>query len=379
MTAADMTAARSALVVTVVHNPQDSRIRQREITALLAAGWHVTYAAPFSAFDQAVPTGDLTGIDLPRAVGRSRGHAWRAVRRVLREQGSRHDVVLVHDPEILTAAVGLGLDRLIWDVHEDPAGALTVKEWMPRPLRGVGARGWRLAERLAERRWTLLLAEHAYQERFRREHVVVPNTVTVPDHVSEPGSGRVVYLGSVTQARGCASLVEVARSLTERTGGGLTLDVIGPALDADSRRQLTEAQSQGTLRWHGFLPSDEAFALLDGALAGLSLLRDLPNYRGSMPTKVVEYLAHGLPVVSTPLPLAVELLERSGGGVVVPFDDPVAAADAVLDLRADAARARLMGERGHAYVADHYDWSSQAGGFITALTSVADRGTEPPR
>lgn len=31
----------SVLVVTVVHNPEDARIRQRQINALLAAGWEV--------------------------------------------------------------------------------------------------------------------------------------------------------------------------------------------------------------------------------------------------------------------------------------------------------------------------------------------------
>ncbi|HJV14035.1 MAG TPA: hypothetical protein VJ625_09095 [Propionibacteriaceae bacterium] len=38
----------SALVVTVVHNPEDARIRQGQINALIEAGWHVTYVAPFA-------------------------------------------------------------------------------------------------------------------------------------------------------------------------------------------------------------------------------------------------------------------------------------------------------------------------------------------
>ena len=68
--------------------------------------------------------------------------------------------------------------------------------------------------------------------------------------------------------------------------------------------------------------------MLDGALAGLSLLEDRPNYRHSMPTKVIEYMAHGLPVITTPLPLAADLVERSGCGIVVPFDDAEATAAA---------------------------------------------------
>lgn len=43
------------LVVTVVHNPSDARIRYRQIRALLEAGHQVTYLAPFERFGQPLP------------------------------------------------------------------------------------------------------------------------------------------------------------------------------------------------------------------------------------------------------------------------------------------------------------------------------------
>ena len=38
------------LVVTVVHDPEDARIRHREREALIAAGVQVTYAAPVTGY-----------------------------------------------------------------------------------------------------------------------------------------------------------------------------------------------------------------------------------------------------------------------------------------------------------------------------------------
>lgn len=365
---------RRALVVTVVHHPEDSRIRARQIAALLEAGWEVTYAAPFSGYDLAVPKGEpLTAIDLPRAAGRRRFAAGRAVRALLAREGPRHDVIVVHDPEVLLAAIGLGLDHLVWDVHEDPAAALQVKEWMPRPLRGIGARAWRGVERVAERRWPLLLAEQGYAERFRRSHRVVPNTATVPETSNPVGTDRVVYVGNVTVARGVETMVEVARQVRAATDGDIALHVIGPARDARSTELLNRAHAAGDLVWHGFLPSAEAMPLLDGALAGLSLLQDLPNYRPSMPTKVIEYLAHGVPAITTPLPLAVDLIERSGGGVVVPFDDPDAVTAAVLAWRDDPGAAAAIGALGHAYAREHFDWGRQGPEFVAALEEIAQR------
>src|SRR3954452_18832822 len=97
---------RSALVVTVVHDPRDSRIWFRQIDALLERGWRVTYAAPFSA-QTTPPTEHLDGtcldrlrfVTLPRAQGRHRLRAALGVRRLLRREASHHDVTLLHDPE----------------------------------------------------------------------------------------------------------------------------------------------------------------------------------------------------------------------------------------------------------------------------------------
>ena len=362
-----------ALVVTVVHHPQDSRIRHREIAALLAAGWQVTYLAPFVAHDLPVPApeGGLTCIDLPRAAGRDRIPAARAARAAVRRLAPEHDVVLVHDPELLPATAGLGLEHLVWDVHEDPAGALVVKEWLPGPLRRPVAGAWRLAERLVERRHPLLLAEHAYADRFRGSHTVVPNAVVVPPEVPPAAGARLVHVGNLTTARGSELMVQAARLAHAASDGAITLEVVGPVRDDASRAAMEAGVAEGVVVWHGFQPADRAMATIDGALAGLSLLRDLPNYRGSMPTKVVEYLAHGVPAITTPLPLAREIVQEAQAGLVVPFDDAQAAADAAVELWRDPQRAAGMGERGRELVRGRYDWAKGGAAFVAALTDIA--------
>lgn len=359
------------LVLTVVHHPEDSRVHARQLRAMLDAGWQVTYAAPFTAYD--VVRGREPGlrtVDVPRAYGRTRLRALRDVRRLLRRERSHHDLVLLHDPELLLALPGTWrLPAVVWDVHEDTAAAVRDKEWLPRPVRALAVAGVRLAERWAEHRTHLLLAEPGYRSRFRREHLVVPNTVRVPDHVPDPGPDRVVHLGTLTEARGAREVVAVAEALAPH---GVTVDVIGDA-HGPVAALLRSASDDDVLRWHGFLPAARALALLPGALAGLSLLRDTPNYRVSTPTKVLEYMAHGVPVVTTPLPLAAELVTGHGCGTVVPFEDPDAAADAVLGLRADGDARRRAGVAGHAAAAREHDWTVLAAAFLAELERVARR------
>jgi glycosyltransferase involved in cell wall biosynthesis len=352
-------------VCTVVHNPADARILHRQIRALLDAGHDVTYIAPFRACG-VTPWPELTTADVPRAAGRRRLGALRAARRQLARLAPGADLLLIHDPELLLV---LPLVRhrppTIWDVHEDTAAAvLGTKAWLPVPLRRPAATAVRAAERCAERRVHLLLAEQGYASRFRRSHPVVPNTTYVPEQAAPPdGKNRVVYVGHLSPDRGAGDMVELARLLQPH---GITVELVGPA-DAQSRAMIEPAQASGLVRWHGFVPNDEAMLIADGALAGLSLLHNDPNFRPSMPTKVAEYMARGVPVVTTPLPLAAGLVERHECGFVVPFGDPAAAAEAVAALQRDPALREAMGRRGHQGASEYLRWPEDAKAFVAQL------------
>lgn len=343
------------LVATIVHRPEDARIRHRQIPALLDAGCEVVYVAP--AGDTSAGHERLERITVPAAAGRNRLRAIRAVRPVLREASRRVDLAVLHDPELLLVTGAIDAP-VIWDVHEDLAGQITDKAWVPGPLHGVATIGARLLERRG-RRLPRTIAEAGYRDRHP-DAVLVPNSVRVPDTVVPTGADRLVYLGRVSRGRGADVLGDVAQRLPD----GLTLDVIGPA-DPD----LTLDGS--ALRARGFVPNDVALAELGGAMAGLSLLQDLPNYRHSLPTKLLEYLAHGVPVISTPLPAAVELVERHDCGIIVDFDDPAAVVDAAVALRDDADRRARLAANGRAAVAAHHNWAVDAARMLDFYRELA--------
>jgi glycosyltransferase involved in cell wall biosynthesis len=355
------------LVCTVVHHPADARIYYRQIRALLDAGHDVTYIAPFeSSF---TPTGDVTAVTIPRAVGRRRLTALRAARRELRRNASSADIILIHDPELLLVLPPRrARPPVVWDVHEDTAAALTTKAWLPTWLRPVAAGGVLAAERLAERRLHLILAETGYQDRFRRQHPIVPNVTYVPKEIAPPSEDpRVIYVGHLSPDRGVPEMVALGSLLRS---SGVEVHLAGPA-DAAARALIESAGDAVT--WHGFVPNDAAMKLVDGALAGLSLLRDEANFRHSMPTKVVEYMARGVPVITTPLPLAVDLVESAGCGFVVPFEDPDAVRDAVLRLAEDRQLRVKLGAAGHDAAQGEHAWPARAAAFITQLEQWAAR------
>jgi glycosyltransferase involved in cell wall biosynthesis len=358
------------VVCTIVHHPSDARIYHRQIRALLDAGHEVTYLAPIDSPGFSADRGStrLHLVALPRAAGRRRLGALRAARKELARAAADADLILLHDPELLLALPRGKRPATVWDVHEDTAAALSTKAWLPRPLRPPAAFAVHAAERVAERRLHLILAEKGYVTRFRRPHPVVPNTTYVPDEPAPPDPDRrVVYVGHLSPDRGAAEMAELAAILRPHD---IKVHLIGPA-DAQARAIIEPAQAEGALTWHGFVPNDEAMRLTDGALAGLSLLRDEANFRHSMPTKVVEYMARGVPVVTTPLPAAAELVEAHDCGFVVPFQDVKAAADAILKLASDLSLRTEMGRRGHAAALTSLGWPADAKAFVSQLEEWA--------
>jgi glycosyltransferase involved in cell wall biosynthesis len=369
------------VVCTVVHHPADARIFYREIQALLDAGHDVTYIAPHGESAASVRDenqgqeqgnsergrGNLLLVTIPRASGRHRAGALRAARTAMAAQVAGADLLLVHDPELLLVLPPRGKrPPTVWDVHEDTAAALTTKAWLPEWLRPVAAGGVKRAEQLAERNLHLILAERGYNARFAGEHPVVPNTTYVQETAAPPsGPRRVVYVGWLSPDRGSAEMVELGRLMKPH---GIAVELIGQA-DAAARAHI-EAGGDA-VRWHGFVPNADALRLVEGALAGLSLLRDEENFRHSMPTKVAEYMGRGVPVVTTPLPLAVELVEAGECGFVVPFNDPAAAREAVLKLDTDPGLRVKMGLRAHEYALNNLAWPTHAAAFVAQLETWA--------
>jgi glycosyltransferase involved in cell wall biosynthesis len=72
---------------------------------------------------------------------------------------------------------------------------------------------------------------------------------------------------------------------------------------------------------------------------------------------VVEAFFHKLPVVTSNIGAMPDLVAKGEVGLTVPPDDPVALADALLELLTDPEKCRQFGERGYEIVSRRYSWN----------------------
>jgi len=299
------------LVVTSVHHPDDARIRAKLIPTL-ASEWEITYAAPDPG-----PT-DREGLHWVPLTGSRLARLRQAVK-VINWDG--WDLVALHDPELLVG--GLPRSRrgepTLFDLHENLPAQLLTKERVPvlfrRPLSALSA--WVL--RWAEATMAITLAEPGYSRLFRAEHPVIANylppSLPAPIPAAEPPF--LAYLGDITVVRGAFEALEAA------AGADMRLVMVGrvspPTLVEPLRRRAAELGVD--LELTGPLPHRQALEVVAGAVAGLSPLLDIDNYRHSLPTKVPEYLALGLPVLASDLPGTREPVDGLEGVALIPAGD----------------------------------------------------------
>ncbi|MGI4885786.1 MAG: hypothetical protein ACRYFR_12580 [Janthinobacterium lividum] len=295
----------------------------------------------------AIFQGSRLGLDRLRAQGRY----WHLLRRV------RPGVVIVHAPELLPLTLlwqrlGPGR-RFIYDVQENFALNVRTQRvyrpWVGRVLAGA----LRCVETLAARRAAgLALAEASYADELPFLRHVPAGRVAVLENKYQPAPGealpraarplpgpheplRLLFSGTLSELNGVREAVALAGALHAARPGGAHLTVVGFCQQPALLHELTAlaAAHPGWLALVGGarpVPHAAVVAAIGRAHLGLLAYRPHPSSERCQPTKLFEYLAHGLPLLVPPNPLWAAAVRAHGAGLVVDFAAPAAAATAVL-------------------------------------------------
>ena len=140
--------------------------------------------------------------------------------------------------------------------------------------------------------------------------------------------------------KGIGETIEAARILKER-GVYIKLRLIG-APDPSNPASISESQlkawhDEGIVEWLG--PRTDIAAQLANSHIAL-----LPSYREGMPRSLLEGAAIGRPLVAFDAPGCRDLVRNNENGILVPFKDAIALADALERLVGDAQLRRKMGK-----------------------------------
>ncbi|MFS8606769.1 MAG: glycosyltransferase family 4 protein [Gammaproteobacteria bacterium] len=186
-----------------------------------------------------------------------------------------------------------------------------------------------------------------------------------------------VYLGTLVRVRRLDFLVRVL-AIVRREIPDAKLYLVGRGEEpADEEAILAEAARLGVssaVVLVGELPRDQALKYVHDADVCVSPFYPTPILRSTSPTKLVEYLAMGKAVVASDHPEQRRVIEESGGGLCVPWDE-TEFARAIVRLMSCPALARRMGENGRRFVEQNRSYAAIADLVERELVALAATAT----
>jgi len=207
----------------------------------------------------------------------------------------------------------------------------------------------------------------SYLEIPERKMRVVPLGVNLkgyePDFKLHTNCFTVGYFARVCPEKGLHTLCEAYRYLRERTEfSGATLEVAGymapehkPYL-AKLERQMKDWGLGHEFQYRGVLDRAQKVDFL----RNLNVLSVPSSYNEPKGIYLLEAMANGVPVVQPRRGAFPEILEKTGGGILVEPDDIESLAAGILTLWKDRNYAAQLGRNGAAGVREHYSAAKMA-------------------
>ena len=171
------------------------------------------------------------------------------------------------------------------------------------------------------------------------------------------------YLARVCPEKGFHHLVDAFSDLAKQPGGERlhlhAAGYLGPADQAYFDEQVKRIEERGLsdrFVYHGEVDLEGKRAFL----RSLDLFSVPTVYKEAKGLSILEAMAEGIPVIQPRHGSFPEIVEKTGGGVLVEPESPEALSAAVAQLLADPEHRDRLGRAGHAGVREHFDAADMA-------------------
>ena len=359
-------------VVTTGHRWGDPRIFERSAATCLAWGVEVHVFAPMDSLPVRRGWSDNPNLFVhPLPVPRGRlGRLTLACGlwpKLLRQ--GPFALVHFHDLELVPPMALLGLlcpdTYTLYDIHEDLPLQVEAKAYLPLWVRwpvirlatwllnvaGGLFKGFAPATEAISKEWPQAQTRivHNYPKAVFGQEAPAGRL---------PDPDRVIYVGGLAAGRGLLVALEAMR-LVRQTRPAVRLDLVGPIMEPEVGEAIQVAVAEGWCHHLPWLDPEALATYAAGAGVGLVTLLPQPNYLESLPTKLFEYMAMGIPVLASAFPLWRTLVAQSGSGRVV---EPTVAgvAQGLLAMLGDGAALGNHARAGRAAYRERYRWEAES-------------------
>lgn len=271
------------------------------------------------------------------------------------------DIYHLHDPELIP--IGLKLKKLgkkvIFDSHEDVGKDIISKDWIPYIVIKLVSIAYNSYEKYACKKFDYIITATPYiKDKFLKinKNSIDINNFPILGELSNdtPWSDKkdeVCYVGGIAQIRGIKEIVK-AMEFTKN----IKLNLAGSFSEKAVEKEVKTYNGWQKVNELGFLGRENISELYKKSKAGLVTLHPIINYLDALPVKMFEYMAAGLPVISSNITLWKEIVEGNNCGICINPLEPKEIAEAIEYIISHPKVAEEMGQNGKKAVLEKYNW-----------------------
>lgn len=282
------------------------------------------------------------------------------------------DILHFHDIDILPFMAFLSLLKpVVYDIHENYPEEMLVRYWVPESLRKFLFHIVRVAQNLfcqIIRNIVLVTptqTKHLKTKSLKIFYLYNYATANLLSQINDNYFQRkdcVVFVGSCYESNGLSLFLDIARlsksimpdvefRFPDRFGNNKNYrqEVIG---------YIEQHNLTNTSMFPNVLPHELMSILNTATIAIAPDLRAL-NRSLAIPTKLFEFMAAGLPIVSSDLPYQSELFSKFQIGILAQPENPNSFLEAIKILAHDRQYAYQLGVNGRAAFSTKFNWEVQ--------------------
>jgi glycosyltransferase involved in cell wall biosynthesis len=267
----------------------------------------------------------------------------------------------IHDPELIWIGVKLKKlgKKVIYDSHEDLPSQILIKPYISRIFRIIFSKFASIYERIFLPKFDALIV--STQHIRNRLSKINPNCVNINNfavlkksnfkHYLKHKKREIVYAGGISEKRGIGKILSAIGEIQN-----LRFNLAGNFIQKKYKDNLKKRKNWSKVNEHGFLNQEQLKKVYCNSLVGMVTLFPEPNYIVSLPNKMFEYMAIGLPVIASNFPLWRKIIEDNNCGICVDPLDSKAIRNAIQYLIDNPVIRLQMGKNGYHAVKKRYNW-----------------------
>ncbi|HWV29637.1 MAG TPA: glycosyltransferase [Dyadobacter sp.] len=291
----------------------------------------------------------------------------------------RPDIVHIFVPELIPMAFLFQWTgaKVVYEVQENLFKKFAIKRYNNGP---VFKQLFRFFDKLARRNFHCVFTDDAYLEEYHnlaKPFAVIHNYVSLPvmnshAHESVPAHRpEIFYLGVVSMER-CLDTMINALALLKNSYPDCHLHLFGSVrVDrAELKAIAGYREVRNNITFHGYTDQKAALRYARRSVAGIALLKPVADYPESFPTKLFEYMALQLPVVTSDFPAYRQIVEGSQCGFCVSPYNAQMLREALECCIIDSSLRQKMGRNGRKAAEVYYNWASEEAKLLSFYNDI---------